>query len=154
MKIKIQKIKKNELIYKTSNMVCDLSIKDDNSYTVGESNIIVHNCLTSENAGIGYPLASLMKECYEVSQSINNPAKIVADGGIKSYSDILKALALGADYVQIGSLFNKALESCGDTYFKGIKINMTNFILDISRNLLLFSRHVHNLRSIELEVSF
>jgi glutamate synthase domain-containing protein 2 len=53
-----------------------------------------------------------------------NPAKIVADGGMQNYSDIIKALALGADYVMVGSLFNKAIESCGDNYLWGkIKVN-------------------------------
>jgi len=29
---------------------------------------------------------------------------------------VIKALALGADYVMLGSIFNKALESCGETF--------------------------------------
>jgi hypothetical protein len=36
--------------------------------------------------------------------------KIVSDGGIRNYSDIIKALALGADYVMCGSIFSKMLE--------------------------------------------
>lgn len=78
-------------------------------------------CLTSQNVAIGYPLASLISECYEISCALNKPAKIVADGGMKNYSDIIKALALGADYVMIGSIFNKALESAGETYCANIK---------------------------------
>lgn len=73
-------------------------------------------CLTTQQLGVGYPMGSLIKECYDVSCSINNPAKIVADGGMKKYADIIKALALGADYVMVGSIFNKALESAGKTY--------------------------------------
>jgi len=80
-------------------------------------------CLTTENTGIGYPMASLVRECYEVSCTINDAAKIVADGGMKSYSDIIKALALGADYVMLGSILNKTIESCGDNYLYGIKIS-------------------------------
>jgi len=68
-------------------------------------------CLTTEQSSIGYPMASLIRESHELKLKINNPAKIVADGGTKKYSDIIKALALGADFVMIGSLFNKALES-------------------------------------------
>lgn len=82
-----------------------------------------NGCLTTEQTGIGYPSASLIKECYELSCIIKNPAKIIADGGINTYSDILKALALGADYVMMGSVFNRALESCGDTYFGPFKLN-------------------------------
>lgn len=74
-------------------------------------------CLTSVQTGIHYPMASLVSEIYELSTKINNPPKIVADGGFKNYSDIIKALALGADYVMLGGIFNKALESCADTYF-------------------------------------
>ncbi len=86
-------------------------------------------CLTSQQLGINFPNASLIKECYEISSTLDNPAKIVADGGFKKYSDIIKALALGADFVMLGGIFNKSLESCGDTYlFKHIKINQySNF---------------------------
>lgn len=73
-------------------------------------------CLTTQNTGVGYPMASLIKECYDESTTIRNPAKIVADGGMQTYSDIIKALALGADYVMLGSIFNKAIESAGDNY--------------------------------------
>jgi hypothetical protein len=72
-------------------------------------------CLTTVQTGIGYPMASLISETHEIAITLNNPAKIVADGGFKKYSDIIKALALGADFVMLGSIFNKALESIGET---------------------------------------
>jgi len=78
-------------------------------------------CLTTEQTGIGYPMASLVRECYEIACTLNKPAKIVADGGFKKYADIIKALALGADAVMVGSIFNKCLESCADTYTQNIK---------------------------------
>lgn len=81
-------------------------------------------CLTAEQTAINFPIASLIQECYDISCTLDNPAKIVADGGMKSYSDIIKALALGADYVMIGSLFNKTIESAGENYiFKNIKVS-------------------------------
>lgn len=81
-------------------------------------------CLTTQQTGVGYPMASLIKECYDISLTLAHPAYIVADGGMHSYSDIIKALALGADYVMVGSIFNKALESSGENYiFKKIKIS-------------------------------
>ena len=46
------------------------------------------------------------------TKQINGKCKIIADGGIKGYRDIQKAL-LYADYVMIGSLFNKAIDSAG-----------------------------------------
>jgi IMP dehydrogenase/GMP reductase len=75
-------------------------------------------CLTTQQLGIGYPMASLIQECYHISLGLDKPAKIVADGGMQKYSDIIKAIALGADYVMLGSIINKCLESCGDNYFQ------------------------------------
>ncbi len=89
-------------------------------------------CLTTEQTGIGYPMASLVKECYQVSQNLpkTKRAKIVADGGMKKYADVIKALALGADYVMVGSIFNKALESSGKNYWWKIPLNdsLANFL--------------------------
>jgi IMP dehydrogenase/GMP reductase len=83
-------------------------------------------CLTTQNTGVGYPMASLIKECYEISATLDNPAYIVADGGMQTYSDVIKALALGADYVMLGSILNKSLESAGDNYlWKKIKVSQS-----------------------------
>lgn len=84
-------------------------------------------CLTTKQSGVGFPMASLIHETYKVkeelqSMKIDNLPMIVADGGMKDYSDVVKALALGADYVMIGSIFNKALESCADNYFMGVRV--------------------------------
>jgi len=58
-------------------------------------------CLTSKNSGVGMPMASLIQETYQQKQeyikwepTTKVPA-IVADGGMKNYSDIIKAFALG-----------------------------------------------------------
>ena len=67
-------------------------------------------CNTAIHTGIYQHTPQLLKE---LSLRINN-AKIVADGGFKSYSQIIKALALGADYVMCGGIFNKALESSSE----------------------------------------
>jgi NAD(P)H-dependent flavin oxidoreductase YrpB (nitropropane dioxygenase family) len=86
-------------------------------------------CLTTKQSGVGHPMASLIAETYQEKQKYlkNNPVgkvpAIVADGGMKDYSDIIKAFALGAEYVMIGSIFNKALESCADNYFFHVKVN-------------------------------
>jgi len=78
-------------------------------------------CLTSEQTAVNYPSASLIKETYNLANQLNNPAKIIADGGFKKYSDIIKGLALGADYIMLGGIFNRCLESCADTYAANIK---------------------------------
>jgi len=92
----------------------DLTVENKNSYTANR--YIVHNCLTTQQTGVGYPMASLINECSKMKLLMHNAAGIVADGGFKSYSDIIKALALGADYVMLGSILNKTLESSGDTF--------------------------------------
>ena len=87
-------------------------------------------CLTTKNTGVGYPNASLIHDIQKAKvnylKNTNKnlkPPKIIADGGMKEYVDIIKALALGADYVMIGSLFNKSLESAGDNYLWRIKVS-------------------------------
>lgn len=66
-------------------------------------------CITSSNTSVHYPMASLIDEI----RLRKRRCKVVADGGIRGYNDIIKALALGADYVMIGSVFAKMLESEG-----------------------------------------
>lgn len=79
-------------------------------------------CTTSANGAVHYPMASLVSEIYEYKKGLESygehSAKIVADGGFKNFSDIIKAIALGADYVMLGSILNKALESCSKCLIK------------------------------------
>jgi GMP reductase len=75
-------------------------------------------CTTSANVSIHYPMASLISECAKYKSEFESPTKIIADGGFKNFSDIIKSLALGADYVMLGGIFNKSLESCGETFLK------------------------------------
>jgi IMP dehydrogenase/GMP reductase len=73
-------------------------------------------CTTSANTGVHYPYASLIEECYKIKKRYDFKTKIISDGGTRKFSDIIKALALGADIVMIGSLLNKSLQSCSDPY--------------------------------------
>lgn len=83
-------------------------------------------CITSSNTGIHYPIASLIDECNEIKKlhlgnlfvNENDYTKIIADGGIRNYDDIVKAFALGADWVMIGSLFAQCVESAGAKFYK------------------------------------
>lgn len=103
-------------------------------------------CLTSKNSSIGYPMGSLIHEINKEKQKLikqgnNNIPKIVADGGLKDYSDIIKALYLGADYVMLGGIFNKALESCSPTYKKnifGYLIESKNPTNDFNKGIKLY----------------
>jgi len=80
-------------------------------------------CTTSVQTGIHYPMGSLITKCKEekdfVIKSIELGAKyrsvpkIVADGGFKYIDQIVKALALGADYVMLGSILARTDEACG-----------------------------------------
>jgi IMP dehydrogenase/GMP reductase len=72
-------------------------------------------CLTTVQTGVGYPMASLIEECNDIRKHGEFRTEIVADGGFKKYADIIKALGLGADYVMLGSILNKCLESAGET---------------------------------------
>lgn len=76
-----------------------------------------NGCLTTVQTGIGYPMASLISECYKIKnmRPFTSKTNIVADGGFKKYSDVIKALALGANYIMLGSILNKCLESTGET---------------------------------------
>lgn len=80
-------------------------------------------CLTASNTGIYFPSFSLIKEIYEYKVKLGGKCKIIADGGIRGYRDIQKAL-IYADYVMIGGLFNKAIESAGKTTYGNSYFNV------------------------------
>lgn len=97
-------------------------------------------CLTASNAAVYYPPASLVSEILEIKRKTPEikgwtRTKIIADGGIKNFSDAIVAFACGADYVMIGGLFSSFFESCAmfdkkycfsntsDGYFDGVKDN-------------------------------
>jgi IMP dehydrogenase/GMP reductase len=103
---------------KTYKIYCDSGVIDYARVGIGNGN----GCLTTQQTGIGYPMASLIIECNAIKRTHKNKVKIVADGGMKKYSDIIKALALGADYVMVGSIFSKALESAAPNYWGKLKI--------------------------------
>lgn len=68
-------------------------------------------CLTSTSTAIHYPYASLISEISEMKYRYHSNCKIIADGGMQWYSDIIKSLALGADYVMCGNIFAKAAKT-------------------------------------------
>ena len=96
--------------YETYKEYCDAKI-DYVRVSIGSG----AGCTTSSNTGIHYPIASLLDEINQVK----GYTKVIADGGIRNYSDVIKALALGADYVMVGGLFSSFLESAAKISFNG-----------------------------------
>lgn len=84
-------------------------------------------CITASNTGIYRPSASLIDETYQekfniyhhnnfLNKTWDEMPKIIADGGVRNYSDVVKSLALGSDYVMIGSVLASLIESAGNTF--------------------------------------
>lgn len=90
----------------------DLSNWGADSVKVGIGNGSI--CSTRIHTGHGVPSVTAIMECAKMSQTMIHPAKIIADGGIKNSGDIVKALAVGADFVMLGSLFAGTKESPGE----------------------------------------
>ncbi len=90
----------------------DLSNWGADSVKVGIGNGSI--CSTRINTGHGIPSVTAIMECLKASQALLYPAKIIADGGIKNSGDIVKALAVGADFVMLGSLLAGTKESPGE----------------------------------------
>ena len=130
----ISKIEGNKKVY-------DISIKNDESYSA--NNKIVHNCTTAANVAINYPLGSLISECREIKVKNGLKANIVADGGMRDFSDIIKALGLGADYIMLGSIFNKTMESAGFNYLKTPfgRIRIKNY--DLARKMCKYGLPIY-----------
>ena len=68
-------------------------------------------CSTRIQTGHGVPGLHTIFECAQSDRD----AKIIADGGIRSSGDIVKALAAGADFVMLGSMLAGTDESPGET---------------------------------------
>ena len=77
--------------------------------------------VNQDKFGFHYPMASLLSDIQNLKKGAGiglRPVKIIADGGIYNHSSILKAIALGADYVMIGKQFASLLEAAGTIYRK------------------------------------
>lgn len=69
-------------------------------------------CTTRVVAGVGCPQATAVDDVVNACKGAN--VKVIADGGIKYSGDIVKALALGADAVMLGSMLAGCEETPGE----------------------------------------
>ena len=87
-------------------------------------------CTTASNTAIHYPIASLIDKINTIkyNRNLHNEfcTKVIADGGIRNYNDVIKALALGADYAMIGGLFATFIESAGEIVSGDNFVNLNN----------------------------
>ena len=74
-------------------------------------------CSTRLVSGHGVPTFQTIIDCVEYGCSV----PIIADGGIKTSGDIVKALAAGADFVMLGSMLAGTDQSPGQVFDNGNK---------------------------------
>jgi IMP dehydrogenase len=67
-------------------------------------------CSTRVQTGCGYPM---LQNIFDVAKT-TRPAQIISDGGIREFGDIVKALAAGAHFVMMGSMFAGTDEAPGE----------------------------------------
>ncbi|MCB9072565.1 MAG: guanosine monophosphate reductase [Bdellovibrionaceae bacterium] len=67
-------------------------------------------CTTRIKTGFGVPTLFSVKDCARVDRSI------IADGGLRTPGDIVKALAFGADFVMLGGMLSGTRVTPGDVF--------------------------------------
>jgi IMP dehydrogenase len=70
-------------------------------------------CSTRIQTGHGVPTLQSVMDCSRSDRSV----ALIADGGIKTPGDIVKALAAGADFVMLGSMLAGTSESPGQVFY-------------------------------------
>jgi IMP dehydrogenase len=76
-------------------------------------------------SAVGRAQLSAVYSCARMAKKYNVP--VIADGGLKNTGCIIKALAIGADCVMMGSLLAGTDESPGDYYYQnGIRLKSYN----------------------------
>jgi IMP dehydrogenase len=89
--------------------VCDLAEAGADAVKVGVGAGSI--CITRIVTGFGVPQLTAVAECAEMGRKMNVP--IIADGGVRTSGDVVKALAAGASTVMVGSMLAGTDESPG-----------------------------------------
>lgn len=92
----------------------DIQVAQAASFTTSNG-LIVHNsmCSTRVQTGFGLPQITAIMHARRLINGMKRNTAIIADGGIKTSGDIVKALAAGANSVMIGNLLAGTNESSG-----------------------------------------
>ncbi|MEK7801122.1 MAG: IMP dehydrogenase, partial [Pseudomonadota bacterium] len=69
-------------------------------------------CTTRIITGAGVPQLTAIALCAEAAESYGVP--IIADGGIRTSGDMVKAFAAGANVIMLGSMLSGTIETPGD----------------------------------------
>ena len=94
---------------------CDLAEWGADSVRVGVGGGSI--CSTRLVSGHGIPTFQSVMDCVDAGC----PIPIIADGGMKTSGDIVKALAAGADFVMLGSMLAGTDQSPGQVFDNGNK---------------------------------
>jgi len=109
-KFKLHPVKNIETFHSEGHKVHDLTVEDNSTYVA--EGYVVHNsmCTTRIRTGHGIPTLQSIIDCARSDRDVY----IVADGGIRTSGDAVKALAAGADMVMLGSILAGHDESPGE----------------------------------------
>jgi GMP reductase len=78
-------------------------------------------CLSRIKTGVGYPQLSAVIECADAAHGLGG--LVIADGGCTTPGDVVKAIAGGADFVMLGSMFAGHEEGGGRVISKFYETN-------------------------------
>lgn len=122
--------------------VYDLTVENNHSYNIQK--YIVHNsiCSTRTSTGFGVPTLTSIIDCNDVK----GDTFMIADGGIKTSGDIVKAIRFGADYVMCGKLLAGTEYACGELYNNKEEI-ITNTPIIHDKDISQYKKILHLLQT-------
>ena len=131
--LKFVEVKSIKLDIVDTIQVYDIEVEDVHQYIA--NNYVVHNCTTSDQTGMHYPMGTLLIKLKNEKEKVKNAMKtssaspyksvpkVIADGGFNTIRQCVTALALGADFVMLGKILAKSEEACGTILQKATKRN-------------------------------